>query len=443
MLTRKISRNYSVQKWPFRFVVLFLMSFIIFPVSASAQFVITEIMYDPAGADGGREWIEIYNESDTSHTVIGGTVTGSWRLVEVAGETTRPRTFSTDTTPLVIPGKTYVVIAKNRTDFLADFPNYTGLLLVSSAMSLTNERGKRLFLTNGTDPVSDQNVPPYTPVPEANGTGASLQRQPDGRWIAGMPTPGAHNTTIPHALEEDVRDDRAARADDDFLDVTSTWPFRDGEVFVRAGKNMRAFVGQQISFKGNARFRNGDPVRDGRMYWAFGDGRGEQGMRADHSYHHPGLYRALFRVMYGGRLFQDSFLVHVIDTKTIGLEIASPERIDIVNTSNLELEISGWSVESGGEKRTIAKGTFIRPGSRIPVPFDVEPPSEVRLRDTRGNVVDRVSLLAPLAAPIAPAVSAMPTAPTASATRASSPEETLRALNEIIARLSHERQKRD
>jgi hypothetical protein len=433
MLTRKISPKRHIL---FLFAILCIAGITTVPGAVSAQFVITEILYDPAGADGGREWIEVYNESDVAYTVIGGTVTGSWRLVEVAAETTRSRTFSVETTPLVIPGRTYAVIAKNRTDFLADFPNYTGLLLVSSAMSLTNTNGKILFLTNGTDPVSDRNVPPYTPVPEANGTGASLQRQQDGTWIAGMPTPGAHNTTIPHVIKAEEGDTGDAARDDDFIDLTSTWPFRDGEVFVRAGKNMRVFVGQQISFKGNARFRNGDFVRDGRMYWAFGDGRGEQGMRAEHAYHHPGVYRALFRVMYGGRLYQDSFLVHVIATENIGLEVVNPERVDVVNTSNLELELSGWSVEGGGEKKRIAKGTFVRPNSRIPISFSIGSTSEVRLRDMRGNVVDRVSLSLPQKP--APATHTAPPAqtPAQTLTTNTSPTETLRMLNEMIERLS-------
>jgi len=44
--------------------ILFLLGSLALPLSVSAQVVISEIMYDlpqDSGADGGREWVEVYN----------------------------------------------------------------------------------------------------------------------------------------------------------------------------------------------------------------------------------------------------------------------------------------------------------------------------------------------------------------------------------------------
>jgi hypothetical protein len=51
---------------------IFILSFIIFAyILIAQQIVINEVMYDPAGADGGYEWIELYNASSQNVNLSG------------------------------------------------------------------------------------------------------------------------------------------------------------------------------------------------------------------------------------------------------------------------------------------------------------------------------------------------------------------------------------
>ncbi len=49
-------------------IVIFLLGFVFFlsPHIVEAGLVINEIMYDPAGSDGAREWIEVFNDTTSS-----------------------------------------------------------------------------------------------------------------------------------------------------------------------------------------------------------------------------------------------------------------------------------------------------------------------------------------------------------------------------------------
>jgi hypothetical protein len=44
------------------------------PVIAEARVQITEVMYDPKGADSGHEWIEIYNPDSTDFDLTDATL---------------------------------------------------------------------------------------------------------------------------------------------------------------------------------------------------------------------------------------------------------------------------------------------------------------------------------------------------------------------------------
>ena len=73
---------------------------------------ISEIMYDPSGADIGREWVEVYN--DTSSSIV----LSSWKFLE-SGTNHGITIYQGGDS---IPASGYAVIADNAVKFLADFP---------------------------------------------------------------------------------------------------------------------------------------------------------------------------------------------------------------------------------------------------------------------------------------------------------------------------------
>lgn len=146
---------------------------------AYTQVLISELMYDVTGADTGREWIEVYNSGTTSIDF------SSWRLAE--GETNHK--IKEAKGDKILSPETYAVIADNPEKFLADHPDYPGILYESS-FSLSNE-GEILALKDSTLNALHQVT--YDQDVGAAGDGNSLQKI-DGIWHVAVPTPGEANS---------------------------------------------------------------------------------------------------------------------------------------------------------------------------------------------------------------------------------------------------------
>lgn len=356
------------------------------PAVSFAELTITEVMYDPLGSDTNREWIEVHNSGDD--VVIVGGSGNTWRIYEESTSgviNKRTLNFEGDSSLLTLPQNSYAVIAKNASAFRHDFPEYDGLLILS-ALSLTNSEGRVLTFRDAGG-VEKSSPLLYTPLPEASGTGATLQLQESGEWIAGLPTPGAVNTTVAFSsFEEELNEDEIS---DDFLQLESSWPFSGEELFLDAGGNRRVFTDESVNFNGRIRFKNGEEFRRGSPSWAYGDGEGGVGVRSTHSYRYPGVYRAVLRVEHEGKLYQDSFLVHVIDTQQINVGENNLDSVELINTSSYEVELSNWMLSSGGETKELADGTFILPLSSLFIPF-VSGSDSLTLYDSGRNPVRRV-----------------------------------------------------
>ncbi|MEX0933166.1 MAG: PKD domain-containing protein [Candidatus Paceibacterota bacterium] len=367
--------------------LLFILVLYATPAVTFAELTITEIMYDPEGSDTNREWIEVYNAGDD--VVIEGGSGNTWRLYEESTSgalNKRTLNFETGAPTMTLPHNTYTVIAKNIPAFRQDHPEYDGLLLFS-AFSLTNNEGRVLTIRDS-DAIEKSSPLLYVPLPEASGTGASLQLQQGGLWIAGLPTPGEINTTEVFSLHEKDLDENDVG--DDFLELESGWPFTREKLYLDAGENRRVFVDELVTFNGDVRFKNGDKVRGNSPTWAFGDGEGGRGIRMTHAYRHPGVYRAVLRAEHEGRLYQDSFLVHVIEVSDITIGEHSSEFIEITNTSNYEVELSNWTLRSEDNVKKLAHGTFVLPLSSIIVPF-VSLRGQGALYGSTGKLVERTT----------------------------------------------------
>lgn len=108
--------------------LLLLILTIFFPETVlAAQF--TEIAYDLVGADSGREWVEIYNDSAQPLNLAGGYFfDGAYHKILFS---------SGQEGSLLIPPSQYVVLADNPGIFLAENPQFSGLVF-DTVMNLPN-----------------------------------------------------------------------------------------------------------------------------------------------------------------------------------------------------------------------------------------------------------------------------------------------------------------
>lgn len=144
------------------YMVLFLLVLVVgfsVPVSAKAQVMMTEVMYDLEGTDTGREWIEVYNAGSSPVDLA------DWKLYE-ANVNHRLTAQSAS----VIPAQGFAIIADNTAKFLTDNPSFSGVLFDSS-FSLSNE-GETLVLRDGSG--ADIDIVSYTSALGAVGDGQLL-----------------------------------------------------------------------------------------------------------------------------------------------------------------------------------------------------------------------------------------------------------------------------
>lgn len=102
--------------------------------SASADIMISEIMYNPAGTDTKKEWIELYNYGESDANLSG------WKIKDGSTE----RAIFPYNRGFIIGPNSFIVISRDGENFTAEYPGYNGPVLESS-FSLSNE-GESLLL---------------------------------------------------------------------------------------------------------------------------------------------------------------------------------------------------------------------------------------------------------------------------------------------------------
>lgn len=178
----------------FRKIILFLLFVALFTPGCFvfANLEINEIMYDlKTGSDDGREWVEIYNNSDVSVDLP------SYRLFE-ADTNHKIKLVEGDTS---IPAKGYAIIISSPIKFKTDWSNlFTEPVFVNifdSSFSLNND-GEVLMIKDKDLKIIDQYT--YKSNLGGAGDGKSLQKI-NGVWQGATPTPGLENkiTYVPPA----------------------------------------------------------------------------------------------------------------------------------------------------------------------------------------------------------------------------------------------------
>lgn len=165
------------------------------PVYAfAAQSVsITEIMYDPPGANTGHQWIEVLNSTDSSIDLT------SWKLV-VAGKAHEIKASDSGNG---LPAGSYGIIAEDAERFLMDHQGFTGSLFHSS-FDLTRTGGVlALRQSDGSDGDSVM----YQGSRGGRAGQDSLQKTDSGSWEVASPTPGTSLSGATHIpIEIDAPD---------------------------------------------------------------------------------------------------------------------------------------------------------------------------------------------------------------------------------------------
>jgi len=331
--------------------------FLILPLFASAQVVITEIMYDPKDADAGSggEWIEVHTvgsasvdltqwvffEAETNHSIT----------ADGAGE---------------IPADGYAVIARDLTAFKNYFSGFSGLLFKAS-FSLND--GETLAMKSNKDaPISDS--VPYISEWGAKNDGNSLQLI-DGEWVAAAPTPGLPLETVEEDTPPPPAENNAPAppAPPSGASLPLPTPLfsvrittREKVAVVGAPKKFAAeTVGTREGLSGKTRF-----------LWNFGDGGTAEGENLLHTFAHPGEYVVVVNASADVHAVSDRLVIEAVGAD-IGISKAGSADdffIELSNNSSYELDLSGWLLKSGTQYFVIPEQTFVLPKKKIIFPHE-------------------------------------------------------------------------
>jgi len=342
--------------------------FFLNPFFASAQVVITEIMYDLPGSDTDREWIEIFNGSNESINLA------DWRFVE-GGEkhTLLPYPESGN---VVLESSAYAVIAVKPDVFLLDWPGFSGKLYDSS-FSLKNSEGEMLSIRN-TDG-ADVDTVTYDPLLGASEDGNSLQKM-NGSWNAVSPTPGEGNsanvnngpsssetTTLqnPSSSESSVSQDSSSYVQGGYT------PPKNIKAVIQKRESI-AMVGAASEFRGLAFGLEDEPIENARFVWGFGDGTTKEGKNILHTYQYPGTYIVSLSVSSGqyGAETRMNITSVIADVSLSNVGPKNDFFVELTNHSLYELNIGGWILVSGGMHFIIPRNTFILPNAILVLPHD-------------------------------------------------------------------------
>jgi hypothetical protein len=310
---------------------------------------INEIFSNPIGDDSGREWVEIYNETDNPVDISSLTLSikgGSPIVVTpVSGGT-------------LIPSHGYGVIGSTvsgATRFLQDYPEYNGVLCKSS-ISLVNTGVTSIDIRLGGVVVDV--VASYTAAKE----GKSYAKVA-GQFVTATPSPGKENTQDESTSSNDTQATTTGITGTQTTIPQMSPPSADITLYLPFERTVVA--GAPTEFSVYALTGTGKPVSQISYLWAFGDGGQGAGSTTIYRYMYPGNYlvyvdgttglvagKARMKV----RVVQPDIAVSSIKSSAVG------SYIEVTNPNPYELDISGWKLSVDGAMYSFPFTTVLLPG---------------------------------------------------------------------------------
>ncbi len=313
--------------------------------------VISEIMSNPIGDDSGREWIEVYNNSESDVDISSLTISIKGGNFVVAtpvsgGTTLGPHMYG------VIAS-----IVSGSTRFTQDYPTYAGVL-VKSSVSLVNT-GVTSIEIKLAGVVADT-ISSYTAAKE--GQTYSLI---NGSFSSGAPTPGEENKAL---VSEDTTPTTTTQTGNQTTIAQTSPPLADITLFLPQEKVVVA--GAPSTFSVYSTTRAGSAISNMVYTWAFGDGGQSTGSSTVYRYLYPGRYIAQVEGTNGLIAGTGRIIVTVVPPDISITPIAMGKYgpyVDITNPNTYDLDLSLWRLSVDGALFTFPKNTLLAQGvTRFP-----------------------------------------------------------------------------
>ncbi len=339
------------------------------PLGASAAVVISEVMYDPPGADDGHEWIEVYNDGAPADLT-------KWKVFE-GGSNHGIASYAGSAT---LGTGAYAVVADNPAKFLADYPGFSGQVFDTAFSAGLSNAGEAVSLKDGSLAIVD--TVQYDPSRGAAGDGATLQKV-GGSWAAAPATPGTPPGGASEETNADTAGGSASSTPDTGDPITDTAPQdaasttppvflfpTDPQITVTAGSDRTVVVGADAAFSAHVADLSGNALPDARVIWNFGDGETREGTSVLYAFPFPGTYAAIVEASGGYNEAITRFTVIALPAD-VAISDVDASAIEIENRSVRELDIGRWQLSADGKTFLFPPHTIIFPHEAVRIADDV------------------------------------------------------------------------
>jgi len=380
----------TVGRINFKTLLVFICLFSL-PLFSKAQ-VINEIMYDPQDADDKREWVEIYNSTNSNVDI------SSWKFLENVSASNHGLSLVQGNASL-LPGE-YALIVIDLSKFQSSW-SFGGTIFRVSGVTAFNNSGATLILKNSNGVEVSRYE--YNSSQGASGDGNSLQLQTDGTWIVASPTPGLINSSLAYIPPDTTATTTNQTATTTTTQTTSTNTTNTenqtlsahygsaglsivesiSKFEVGAGRARLSMVGTPIEFRPEMKYSYSGNMT---FKWSFGDGAIGYGQVLSHSYAYPGDYIVVLNVSSPGGQAVSRTNVKIVPAD-ISISLASVERVEVFNNSKNEINLFGRAVSSQGHFFIFPEDTIIRAGQKISFDSKITGLTSARPEDTSLVVV--------------------------------------------------------
>lgn len=314
------------------------------PVCASAL-TINEIMSNPIGDDGGREWIEIYNSLDTDADI-------SSLTISIKGGAFLPVTPVSGATRIAPHG--YAIISSTVagvTKFTQDYGSYSGPLF-KSTMSLVNTGVTSIELKS--QGVTVDTIPSYSAVKE--GMTYSLI---NGIFASGEPTPGEENKVA------EVSQEATTSQNGTQVTIAQMSP-PSADIILYLPQEKTVVAGAPSLFSVTSMTRSGKMIDTMIYTWSFGEGGQKTGSTTLYRYLYPGRYIIQVEGTNGLVAGTGRMSVHVVSPDIIVSPVGTGKYgtyIDITNPNMYDLDLSEWRLSLDGALFSFPRNTLVAHGT--------------------------------------------------------------------------------
>lgn len=306
-------------------------------------------MFDPAGADTGREWIRFSKVTDEEVDLKDVLI-----LEEGVRHKISVATSSSGVIYQKIPVGKDVVIADNPQKFILDYPNYEGALF-DSVFSLKNS-GENLSLILRGNIVDDF----IAPVPFLESGDGSTWVREAGVWTLGM------SALVSAVDTEVVKVSELTATSTASEDVEWIEPDRVRIRVVGSFPKIQT-AGVEGNFQATAFGKGGEMTTGVRYYWNFGNGEVAEGEKVMHTYLFPGKFAVSVTAVSDRISATEYKTVEIVEPK-IAVTSWVPGKAGWLELHNLEnrfVELSGFIILSteDGQRRSFSlpSKTFLAP----------------------------------------------------------------------------------